>query len=84
MRRFAICLTTLSLILLSSSGFLALTGCAPKPPVVVAVKTLCTSIDRYHTTEPQRTAAKRDPDLWHGLFAWLAGVDLTYDKECAA
>lgn len=81
MRRSMLCLTMLLSISLSS-GLLA--GCDPKPPIVVAVKTLCTETDRYHTTDAQRAAAKANPDLWDSLFRWLAGFDVVRDKECAA
>lgn len=60
----------------------ALASCADKP-VMVAVDTLCTSTTRYHTSDDQRAAAKAAPDVWGGLFRWLAAFNQVRDQRCA-
>jgi hypothetical protein len=50
----------------------------------VAVDLLCTETTRFHATEEQRDAAKKDPSTWFSLFKWLAGFDAVRDKRCFA
>jgi hypothetical protein len=75
MKKFAPFLLTLSSIQLGS--------CSPTP-MPVAVDLMCTETSRYHTTDEQREAAKRDPSTWFGLFQWLASFDVVRDKRCSS
>ncbi len=68
--------------LMLSSIALASASCGPKPEVQPVISTLCTDLDRYHTTGAQAAAVKADPATWFSLFQWLASVDIVYDKRC--
>lgn len=69
---------TLCLIALASGAW---SGCGDAP-VVTSVNTLCTSLDRYHTTDEERAKAAMDWPSWKGIFTYLAKVATTWDGEC--
>lgn len=77
-RRFAKVLLTLSLTV---PGSLLLAACPEKPPLTVAVDTLCET-PRYHTTDDERAIAKANAPKMKGLFDWLAAFDVRWDKRC--
>ena len=83
MRTFTGRPTTIASTLCVSALMLALaTACAPSPPVVATVDTLCVSTTRYHATEPQIAAFKASPAVWQPLVDWLFGFNKVRDERC--
>lgn len=72
----------LALILLTIS----LTGCANSTPVIHAVDTFCTRVDRYHVgddADQLKQAARAYPAVTR-LVRWAFGVTDQWDKNCLA
>lgn len=70
MRLFATLLLTLSL-----------TACAEKP-VVTAVDTFCTRVERFHATDAERAFLKANSGVLERFIRWAAGINKQWDDSC--
>lgn len=60
---------------------LSLTAC-DKAPVVTAVETFCTRVERFHATDGEREFLKANSGPLERLIRWVAAINKQYDDTC--
>jgi ABC-type transporter lipoprotein component MlaA len=60
---------------------LSLTTCS-SVPVVTAVETFCTRVERYHATEAERAFLKANSGPLERFIRWAAAINKQYDDNC--
>lgn len=60
---------------------LSLTACS-NVPVVTAVETFCTRVERFHATDGEREFLKANSGPLERLIRWVAGINKQYDDTC--
>ena len=63
---------------------LSLTACSSGAPLVTAVDTFCTRVDRFHATDGEREFLKANSGPLERMVRWVAGINKQYDDTCLA